>query len=452
MSSTLEPFSVLGSDGHQGTTTQEIIVKPANLQSLRDLLQQSPNHVSIGIPHIVHHIWMQGAAHVPAKYDIYRASWFRHAPASAGFRHLLWDEAAILALITQAYPQWLSLYQRFTRLISRADVGRIFILHAFGGVYSDMDYRPLRDVAQFLEDGFDRTSRAAASCYGLRYVTLAGRMGKSMVNNAFIATTPQNRMWTERVLPLMDTMSTPASQPWWVRSVGAIAPDFKVARETGPYLWTRLLKSAELEPKSPSDQSGFDTYFFQPPDTEIMYTRSFHPFLLIYPEHVLYPLRTIPKTVAPALLESKLQHAVASAGAFGYHQWDNSWVKSSIIPSIALGRVSPLWLAAAAVVAIVLLVGLFLVLRGIIRWTSRSSRRTPQQSPQSSRPIRPTRPTRPSGPHQHHQTFYSDPSHQQQPSSLETWTVVDEGDSYPSAPPQQPSFHFRQRQHITPLQ
>lgn len=301
---------------------------------------------------------MQGAQAVPAKYDVERAAWRRFAPASKGFEVRVWDEAAILDLLQQReYAQWLPLYRQATRLISRADIGRIIILHRYGGMYADMDYRPLRDVEGFLQDVWRDAAATTSTAGTFKHVALAGRMKKAMVNNAFMATTPRNPLWTHYMLPLMQHMATPALQPWWARTLSRLFPDFRVTRETGPYLWTRLLRPPAkplTAPPAGSKTAGPQAFAFPHSGNQPL-------LLLLYPATVLYPCRRIAPTASD--LTQHLQRAVDTQAAFGYHAWDNSWVTSSFLPDLALGRVSAAHIIVLVVVLLLLLAGVLLLLQ-----------------------------------------------------------------------------------------
>ena len=51
----------------------------------------------------------------------------------------MWDEAAVLGLITTDYPWFLQAYLSYPKLVQRSDVARYMMLHKHGGVYLDAD-------------------------------------------------------------------------------------------------------------------------------------------------------------------------------------------------------------------------------------------------------------------------------------------------------------------------
>ena len=55
-------------------------------------------------------------------------------------------------LIGQHYPWALDMFQGYNMEVKKADVGRVFILHHYGGLYLDLDCRCFRDVTDSLTD------------------------------------------------------------------------------------------------------------------------------------------------------------------------------------------------------------------------------------------------------------------------------------------------------------
>ena len=56
----------------------------------------------------------------------------------------LWSAAEVESLVKQRYPQFWDMYCNVRYPIMRCDIGRLCILHAFGGLYSDLDVVPNR--------------------------------------------------------------------------------------------------------------------------------------------------------------------------------------------------------------------------------------------------------------------------------------------------------------------
>jgi hypothetical protein len=52
------------------------------------------------IPKLVHHIWL--GSPLPARAAVLRATWRRHHPPANGWRHLLWDDAAVARVLAES--------------------------------------------------------------------------------------------------------------------------------------------------------------------------------------------------------------------------------------------------------------------------------------------------------------------------------------------------------------
>ena len=64
--------------------------------------------------------------------------------ASMGATYHLWSAAEVEALMKQRYPQHWEMYCDVRYPIMRCDIGRIAILHSYGGLYADLDTQPTR--------------------------------------------------------------------------------------------------------------------------------------------------------------------------------------------------------------------------------------------------------------------------------------------------------------------
>ena len=71
---------------------------------------------------------------------------WRHLAKQMGARHHLWSADEVDALIKQKYAQLWPTYCDVPFSIMRADIGRIAILHSFGGMYVDLDVYPNRNT------------------------------------------------------------------------------------------------------------------------------------------------------------------------------------------------------------------------------------------------------------------------------------------------------------------
>lgn len=93
------------------------------------------------IPKIIHQVWFNfsdsssGAA-VPQHLQQRQATWHAAHPT---WKHLIWTDDDANRLLTERYPDSIDLFKTYKQPIERVDAIRYFILHAFGGIYVDMD-------------------------------------------------------------------------------------------------------------------------------------------------------------------------------------------------------------------------------------------------------------------------------------------------------------------------
>jgi mannosyltransferase OCH1-like enzyme len=103
----------------------------------------------VTIPRRLHQIWL-GPKPIP---DVWRARWVEAHP---GWQHHLWREADIEAILPDRLRLAWDHYMATKRWHGGADVGRVAILLAEGGVYVDIDSEPVRSFegAPFMAASF----------------------------------------------------------------------------------------------------------------------------------------------------------------------------------------------------------------------------------------------------------------------------------------------------------
>ena len=110
----------------------------AQLQRARDSL---PLEKGQKIPKIIHQSWKTKV--LPAKFRQWSDSWSLKNPT---YVRKLWTDEDNRALISEHYPWFLEKFDSFPQDIHRIDVSRIFYMHRYGGVYSDLDVVCLKSV------------------------------------------------------------------------------------------------------------------------------------------------------------------------------------------------------------------------------------------------------------------------------------------------------------------
>ena len=90
------------------------------------------------IPKVIHQMYQ--SEQLPAQWRNGSAAWKQLHP---DYRYVLWTDASLRELIAAEYPQMLALYDGH-HATQRWDASRYAILHHHGGLYADLDLRPVR--------------------------------------------------------------------------------------------------------------------------------------------------------------------------------------------------------------------------------------------------------------------------------------------------------------------
>ena len=69
---------------------------------------------------------------------------WRGVAAHMGAKYHLWNAAEVESLMKRHYPKYWAMYCGARYPIMRCDIGRLAILHSYGGLYSDLDCMPNR--------------------------------------------------------------------------------------------------------------------------------------------------------------------------------------------------------------------------------------------------------------------------------------------------------------------
>lgn len=109
-----------------------------------------------------------------------------------GWRALLWTDTANRELVRRDYAASLRVYNGYDDHMKRVDSARLFQLHAYGGVYLDMDFACLRSLNAVLQSSdFLVAQQHPSSCTHRFYCPKW-----SLVANAFMAA-PRAHPFTE---------------------------------------------------------------------------------------------------------------------------------------------------------------------------------------------------------------------------------------------------------------
>ncbi|PFH62158.1 hypothetical protein XA68_14827 [Ophiocordyceps unilateralis] len=114
---------------------------PESLHVIRECSTGPAEADTESIPKRVHQIWKTNNVStypIEATHDAWKTML-----EPMNYTVKLWAEAEIVHLIAARYPWLLSTYQGYSQNIQRADVARLVVLHAEGGIYADLDVHPV---------------------------------------------------------------------------------------------------------------------------------------------------------------------------------------------------------------------------------------------------------------------------------------------------------------------
>jgi len=167
------------------------------------------------IPRILHQTWK--THDLPDYFQKYSDEWSRMHPE---FEHRIYNDQDLREVVEKHFPQYLTLYDNFPKQIFRVDFARYAILYVYGGIYADLDTRPLKRVDKLL--ALERIVLGEEPREHSRRI-----YGRNMVIcNAFMISPPQQPFWL-RLMEFIQT-STAVDGPSDVVSV------------TGPMAITRM--------------------------------------------------------------------------------------------------------------------------------------------------------------------------------------------------------------------
>ncbi len=92
-------------------------------------------------PRIIHQTYKNH--NIPDEWKLSKDMWQLHHP---NYTYMFWTDNDIRNYIQTNYPEYLELHDNYKYNIQRADMIRYFILHDFGGIYSDLDLYPIENI------------------------------------------------------------------------------------------------------------------------------------------------------------------------------------------------------------------------------------------------------------------------------------------------------------------
>ena len=103
---------------------------------------------SMGIPKIIHQIWLQGKDQIPKRFHPLQESWLKN---HRNWKYMLWDDSSIKELLLSRFSWFLDTYCGYPHIHQKIDSGRYFILYEYGGFYADLDMKSIKSLDILLE-------------------------------------------------------------------------------------------------------------------------------------------------------------------------------------------------------------------------------------------------------------------------------------------------------------
>ena len=179
------------------------------------------------IPKIIHQTWK--TKDVPEHWKASHLGWIKLHPE---YYYVLWTDDMNLELVKRFYHQFLDTYLNYPYNIQRVDAVRILYLHRYGGIYSDLDIEPLKDISPYLNGDNDIVLLKDIGSFGkwkdlfsnyrfFQYIEQHARY-----TNMLMASKPGSKFWKV----VMKNMLNPTI-PWW-----ANIHHFYIMHTTGPFI------------------------------------------------------------------------------------------------------------------------------------------------------------------------------------------------------------------------
>ena len=199
---------------------------------------------------VIHQVWFQGEANLPAKY---RAPRDKLRAMNPDWQYMLWDDKSLRRLCQRlgygdAYDAGKIMHQKI-------DFGRYVALLAYGGISIDMDTESLRTLSNFVDEYKPTKLGVTLSSANALESSLAYlRPARRFYNNATIVCPHANMPEMKRICDHMAKLLRSQS-----RFLQRLPESFQIQRTTGPLAFTDAVNTI------PQDRIDFiPADFFEP--------------------------------------------------------------------------------------------------------------------------------------------------------------------------------------------
>jgi len=172
-----------------------ILTPPAEFEFREPQLtqKQGQNNKSPRIPRIVHQSYK--TKNLPTEWKDTPSRWGKTNP---DIQYMFWTDEDNRNLIATEYPWFLSTYDSYPYPIQRADAARYFAVLKHGGIYTDLDILPLKDIKPLLDwlssEEYEDKEMIIAQTYnlGLTNALFAAVPGSKILDD-FVHTLPNHK-------------------------------------------------------------------------------------------------------------------------------------------------------------------------------------------------------------------------------------------------------------------
>ena len=131
-------------------------------------------------PKIIHQIYGFWDKNISPNIQSRIDTWKRLHP---DYKYILWDKKNSREFIKKKFNWFLGLYDSYPYDVQRTDVLRYFLLYHYGGIYSDIDLEPIKDITPLLKK------------YKNKNAILYKSSNSGMLTNDFMISKPKNIFW-----------------------------------------------------------------------------------------------------------------------------------------------------------------------------------------------------------------------------------------------------------------
>ena len=137
------------------------------------------------VPRIIHQTWK--TTNIPKNWQKSSHQWKKLHPT---WKYRLWTDKDLEKLIAADYTWFLKTYRELKYNIQKVDVARTFVLHKYGGVYSDLDVSPCISFEPFLK--FFESSNTS---HTVAITETPNAVGNKYLTNFLMFCVPKSKFW-----------------------------------------------------------------------------------------------------------------------------------------------------------------------------------------------------------------------------------------------------------------